>query len=85
LKEKNLPLSQKIIIISSTGQLASYTSSLLLIAGFENVYSLDGGMTYWNRLFSDELINAQDNAVRYIRNHVSSQPSVGSNPPTLYI
>lgn len=85
LVEKNLPLSQKILIISSTGQLASYTSSLLLIAGFENIFSLDGGMTYWNSIFSNELINAQDNAVRYTRYHSSIQSSVaGSTPVILY-
>ena len=52
LKEINTLIYQKIVLISSTGQLASYASSLLYIAGFENVYPLDRGMTYWNQIFS---------------------------------
>ena len=84
LKEKNLSSSQKIIIISNTGQLASYVSSLLIIAGFENIYSLDGGMTYWNKLFSDEMRDAIGTSLRYIRRVRTSLSSENTSPPDLY-
>lgn len=45
---------QKIVIISSTGQSAAYSNSLLRLAGFNNVYSLQWGMASWNSAFSNE-------------------------------
>lgn len=84
LKEINTLIYQKIVLISSTGQLASYASSLLYIAGFENVYPLDRGMTYWNQIFSDELNYARDNAVRFLRSQVSVKPSLNHHPPDIF-
>jgi rhodanese-related sulfurtransferase len=75
LKEHNAREYQKIIIVSSTGQLASYASSLLNLAGFTNVFPLDRGMTYWNRIFSSELRNAQSTSVNII-NETSIKPKV---------
>lgn len=49
----------KIVIVSNTGQVASYVACLLKIAGYDNVYLLDRGMTYWASAFSDELSNAR--------------------------
>ncbi len=49
---------EKIILISNTGQVASYVTCLLKIAGYNNIYPLDRGMTFWNPFFSDELRNA---------------------------
>lgn len=44
----------KIIIVSSTGQSAAYATSLLRLAGYENVYSLKWGMASWNSKFATE-------------------------------
>ncbi|MCF6270092.1 MAG: hypothetical protein L3J41_10290 [Melioribacteraceae bacterium] len=84
LKENNLSQFQKIIIISNTGQLASYTSSLLIIGGYEKTYTLNGGMTYWNQVFSDELRDVIGNNILYTRRNRASQPSEKTNPPDLY-
>ena len=81
LKGINTLTYPKVVIVSSTGQLASYALSLMIIAGYENIFSLDGGMTYWNKIFSDELINAKANAVRYIGWHLTSIPSENNAPP----
>ncbi len=45
---------QKIVIVSSTGQSSAYATSLLRLAGFRNVYSLQWGMASWNSFFSNE-------------------------------
>ncbi len=39
----------KIIIVCSTGQKASYTTSLLRLMGYGNVYAMRWGMSAWNR------------------------------------
>lgn len=75
---------QKIIIVSNTGQLASYTSALLVIAGFENVFPLHGGMAYWHNDFSDEIRDIIGNDVLYIRNLISRHPSGFFNSPEIY-
>ena len=84
IEELDISPNQKIIIISSTGQLASYSSALLFIAGFENVFTLDGGMTYWNNFFSDELKDVRGNRVRYVRYHEANPSSNVYNPPDLF-
>lgn len=45
---------EKIVIVSSTGQSSAYSTSLLRLAGFSNVYSLQWGMASWNSVFSNE-------------------------------
>ncbi|MCF6270091.1 MAG: hypothetical protein L3J41_10285 [Melioribacteraceae bacterium] len=84
LKELNTFAYQKIVIISSTGQLASYASCLLYLTGFTNVYTLDRGMTYWNHIFSNELRNAQSDAVRLVRNQKSIKRSIYYSPPVVF-
>jgi rhodanese-related sulfurtransferase len=39
----------KIIMVCSTGQYASYTTSLLRLMGYGNVYALRWGMSGWNK------------------------------------
>ncbi len=39
---------KRIIIVSSDGQVASYTASLLRLMGYGNVYALRWGMSGWN-------------------------------------
>jgi rhodanese-related sulfurtransferase len=42
----------KVVLISASGQLASYYSSLLHLAGFNNIYYMNYGMASWNKAFS---------------------------------
>jgi len=39
----------KIIVVCSTGQAASYTTSLLRLMGYGNVYAMRWGMSAWNK------------------------------------
>lgn len=64
-KNINPYVYNKIVIVSNTGQMASLCAGLLLIAGYENIYVLDRGMTYWNSAFSDELRNAHGDGQWY--------------------
>jgi len=50
----------KIIIISSTGQHAAFCTSILRLLKYDNVYSMNFGMAYWNNVFSNEWVNALD-------------------------
>jgi rhodanese-related sulfurtransferase len=44
----------KIIVVCSTGQYASYTVSLLRLMGYGNVYAMRWGMSAWNREVANE-------------------------------
>jgi len=44
----------KIIIVSDDGQLSSYTTCLLRLKGYGNVYSMRWGMSAWNNRFAQE-------------------------------
>jgi rhodanese-related sulfurtransferase len=46
------------VLISRNGQASAYYSTLLRLAGFNNVYSLKFGMASWNQDFADEWVNA---------------------------
>jgi len=43
---------KRIIIVSRSGQAASYYAGLLRLAGFNNVYAMQFGMVGWNSAFS---------------------------------
>lgn len=43
----------KIVLVSNTGQSAAYATSLLRLAGFTKVYSLQFGIASWNPIFSN--------------------------------
>ncbi len=43
----------RIVIVSKDGQLASYTTSLLRLMGYGNVYALRWGMSGWNKSFAE--------------------------------
>lgn len=63
LKSINADSYPKIIIVSSTGQAASYYSCLLILDGYTNVYAMRFGMASWNSSFSDPWLSALDNLV----------------------
>jgi len=48
----------KIVIISTTGQHAAFCTSVLRLLQYDNVYSMNFGMAYWNNVFSNEWLNA---------------------------
>lgn len=48
----------KIVIISTTGQHAAFCTSILRLLKYDNVYSMNFGMAYWNSQFSNEWFNA---------------------------
>ena len=43
----------KVVIISQTGQAAAYYASLLILSGYNNVFSLNFGITSWNMDFAE--------------------------------
>lgn len=45
---------EKIIIVSEDGQLSSYTTCLLRLMGYGNVYSMRWGMSAWNNKYAQE-------------------------------
>jgi rhodanese-related sulfurtransferase len=44
----------KIIIVSEDGQVSSYTTSLLRLMGYGNVYSMRWGMSAWNKKYAQD-------------------------------
>jgi rhodanese-related sulfurtransferase len=43
----------KIILVCEDGQVSSYTTSLLRLMGYGNVYSMRWGMSAWNKKYAD--------------------------------
>ncbi len=44
----------RIVIVSDEGQLACYTTSLLRLMGYGNVYAMRWGMSAWNKNYADK-------------------------------
>jgi rhodanese-related sulfurtransferase len=44
----------KIILVSEDGQLSSYTTCLLRLMGYGNIYSMRWGMSAWNNIYAKE-------------------------------
>ncbi len=44
----------KIVIVCNSGQYSSYTTSLLHLMGYGNVYALRWGMSSWNKVFAND-------------------------------
>ncbi len=53
---------EKVVVVSKSGQKAAYVTSLLRIIGYNNVYSLDYGMGYWNQIFADVWISSKSSS-----------------------
>ena len=45
---------ERIIVVSDDGQLASYTTSLLRLLGYGNIYAMRWGMSAWNNSFAKD-------------------------------
>lgn len=49
----------KVVIVCENGDHSGYVTSLLRMLGYENVYSLNFGLGYWNETFSQPWIDAR--------------------------
>jgi rhodanese-related sulfurtransferase len=77
----------KVVIISLNGQASAYYTSLLRIAGYDNIYSLYYGLAAWNMDFSAEWLQSlytmeqidEFTTDDYDKNEVTSLPEVHYN------
>ena len=70
----------KIIILSSTGQHAAFCTSILRLLNYDNVFSMNFGMAYWNSLFSDEWLNALRTNLFWFIHHYYPKQKFSSLP-----
>lgn len=72
----------KIAIVCYSGQSASYYTSLLRLAGFDNVYSLKWGMSSWRVDFAENswLKNIKNDYTNNLEIQVNAKPENGSFP-----
>ena len=74
--KNNLSEFPKIVLVSKTGQAASYYTALLRLYGISNIYSLNFGIAQWNNFFSDAWQNNVQNSpmLRYFEAGYTSIP-----------
>jgi rhodanese-related sulfurtransferase len=74
-----------IVIISASGQKASYAAGLLRLCGYSNVYSLEYGLGQWNEKFSDVWINARADApnARFLTRRSYAKPLLKKSLPMI--
>jgi len=67
----------KIIMVSDDGQISSYTTCLLRLMGYGNVYSMRWGMSAWNKNFAQEswLKGVSGKYESNLENKVNERPS----------
>jgi rhodanese-related sulfurtransferase len=72
----------KIILISEDGQLSSYTTCLLRLMGYGNVYSMRWGMSAWNNRYAQEgwLKGVSGKYETKLENTVNDRPSLSGMP-----
>jgi rhodanese-related sulfurtransferase len=72
----------KIILISEDGQLSSYTTCLLRLMGYGNVYSMRWGMSAWNNRYAQEgwLKGVSGKYETKLENTVNDRPSLNGMP-----
>jgi rhodanese-related sulfurtransferase len=72
----------KIIIISEDGQISSYTTCLLRLMGYGNVYSMRWGMSAWNNKYALEgwLKGVSGKYESNLENAVNERPAAISMP-----
>lgn len=56
----NYDSSSGFVLVSKLGNASAYYCALLRLAGYENIYSLNYGLGYWNYVFAEEWLSAQD-------------------------
>jgi rhodanese-related sulfurtransferase len=73
---------EKIILVSEDGQISSYTTCLLRLMGYGNVYSMKWGMSGWNRKCAEEgwLKGISGNYESVLQTGENEKPSPGMMP-----
>ena len=73
---------EKIILVCYSGQSASYFSGLLRIAGYDNVYSMNWGMSSWREDFAENawLKNISNSYDSKISTAEYAKPEAGNHP-----
>lgn len=72
----------KIIMVCEDGQVSSYTTSLLRLMGYGNVYSMRWGMSAWNKKYADSgwLNGVSGKFETSLEMKVNERPSVKGMP-----
>jgi len=73
---------EKIIMVSDDGQLSSYTTCLLRLMGYGNVYSMRWGMSAWNEKYAKEgwLSGVSGKYEEKLENQVNERPTALGMP-----
>ncbi|HED07845.1 MAG TPA: hypothetical protein ENI57_07005 [Ignavibacteria bacterium] len=75
--------NKTIVIVSLTGQSASYYTGLLRLDGYTNVFALKYGMASWNMDFASPWLN-EDQPTAYFTNKVFNKPSFSALPEVTF-
>ncbi|MEI8225934.1 MAG: rhodanese-like domain-containing protein [Bacteroidota bacterium] len=72
----------KIIIVCEDGQISSYTTSLLRLMGYGNVYSMRWGMSAWNKKYAQDgwMKGVSGKYETSLENKVNERPSLKGMP-----
>ncbi len=72
----------KIVLVCYSGQSAAYYSSLLRIAGYDNVYSMKWGMSSWREDFAENswLKNVKNDFADQLETTENVKPEKGASP-----
>ncbi|MCX6321055.1 MAG: rhodanese-like domain-containing protein [Bacteroidia bacterium] len=72
----------KIIIVCEDGQVSSYTTSLLRLMGYGNVYSMRWGMSAWNKKYAQDgwMKGVSGKYEANLENKVNERPSSKAMP-----
>ncbi len=72
----------KIVLICYSGQSAAYFTSLLRLAGFDNVHSMKWGMSSWRLDFAEDswLKNISDDFADKLETNENTKPEKGAYP-----
>jgi len=71
--------NKTIVIVSLSGQSASYYAGLLRLAGFSNIFTLKFGMASWNKDFASSWL-FHNQQTTYFNNKVFNKPNPSSFP-----
>ena len=73
---------EKIVLVCYSGQSAAYYSSLLRLAGYDNVYSMKWGMSSWREDFAKNswTKNSKNDFASKIETAEKTKPELGTQP-----
>lgn len=85
LKSIQPEIYSKIVLVSGTGQSASYYCCLLNLYGFSNVYAMKYGMAAWNNDFSGPwLSELKDASDKFLTNNIYDKGTYTKLPSPIY-